>query len=69
MNKISIIYGELETDLQKKAIEVLSTLLLDYTLEYPTCFRYDTDTDLSERIRIYIGTVNNNPFIKQKSSV
>lgn len=68
MKKVSIIYGQLQTALQKKAIEVLSQLLLDYTFEYPTCFSYDTNTDLSDRICIYIGTKDNNPFIREKAT-
>ena len=36
MKKISIIYGELKNGVQKKAVEVLSELLIEYTHEYPT---------------------------------
>ena len=35
MKKVAIIYGCLENDLQKRAVEELSALLLDYIAEFP----------------------------------
>lgn len=69
MSKIAIIYGESETALQKKAIEVLSKLLLDYTFQYPTCLKYDNETNIDDCIHIYIGTALNNPIVREKSAV
>lgn len=67
MKKFSIIYGNTENGLQKKAIEVLSELLLDYTFAYPTCFKCNEEIPLDERICIYIGTKENNRYIKENS--
>lgn len=68
MKKIAIIYGAYETGLQKKAVEVLTESLLDYTLEYPLCFAYDEKADFSAYRCIYIGTKENNAYIAQASS-
>lgn len=67
MKKFAIIYGKLENDLQKRAIEELSSILLDYTLEYPACFAYDESTDMTDCICIYIGTKQSNPYIRNTS--
>ncbi|MGM9683536.1 MAG: hypothetical protein ACI3XQ_08050 [Eubacteriales bacterium] len=64
MKKITIIYGELKTAVQKKAIEVLSELLIEYTYEYPACFLYGTEPELADTIKIYIGTAQNNPALQ-----
>ncbi len=66
MKKFSIIYGCVDTPVQKKAIEVLSKILLDYTFAYPACFRYDEAPKLLDGV-IYIGTKENNPIIKANS--
>ena len=63
MKKIAIVYGEYITGVQKKAVEVLSEFILDYTLEYPVCFRYEAGADLSNYRCIYIGTRRNNAYI------
>ncbi len=64
MKKIIIIYGELKTGVQKKAVEVLSELLIEYTCEYPVCFQYGTEPELADAVKIYIGTAQNNPALK-----
>lgn len=66
MKKFSIIYGSAENGLQKKAIEVLSKILLDYTFIYPACFRCDEVNEALDNA-IYIGTKENNPVIKSNS--
>lgn len=63
MKKPAIIYGAYNTGLQKKAVEVLSAFLLDYTYEYPVCIPYGSDVDLSGYRCIYIGTAANNGYI------
>lgn len=67
MKKIAIIYGELKNGVQKKAVEQLSKILLDYTVEYPVCFEYSDSKDYSDFLCIYIGTKENNPYIKMNS--
>ncbi len=67
MKKIAIIYGQSENDVQKRAIEKLSTILLDYTFEYPACFKYDESMDVSAYTCIYIGTKKSNPYIRSTS--
>jgi len=68
VKKVAIIYGAYQNGIQKKAIEILTESLLDYTLEYPVCFSADEITDLSEYRRIYIGTKENNAYIAQNSA-
>ena len=69
MKKFAIVYGEAKTPLQKKAIEVLSTLLQDYNIEYPTCYSYDKLPQSLEYRYIYIGTLDNNPILKEKIEI
>ena len=66
MKKIAIIYGKVENGVQKKAVEVLSKILLDYTYEYPCCFELGTDIPADCR-KIYIGTKASNSYIKANS--
>ena len=68
MKNFAIIYGVLENDIQKRAIESLSAILLDYTLEYPACFSYDESKSMADYIRIYIGTKQSNPYIRNTSN-
>lgn len=67
MKKVAIIYGKAENTLQKKAIEILSNIVLDYTIDFPVCFEYVNGVDYSEFNCIYIGTKGNNLYIKQNS--
>lgn len=68
MKKFVIIHGELNNDIQKNAVKILSQFLLDYTFEYPACFKFGEEI-LNENSRpIYLGTKNNNKFIKNNSS-
>ena len=62
--KIAIIYGEYKTGIQKKAIDRLTEIIVDYTAEYPVCFASDGFCDGEGFRCIYIGTAKNNPFIK-----
>lgn len=56
MKKSVIVHGELQNGIQKKAIAVLSELLLDYTLEYPYCVECGKEKNyIGERL-FYIGT-------------
>ncbi len=67
MKKIAIVYGERRTALQRKAIAVLSELLLDYTCEYPYCIPCGDAAEDGYRC-IYIGTKENNAHIRAHSS-
>ena len=63
MKKIAIVYGAYETGVQKKAVSLLTELLLDYTMEYPLCLRFEPGADYSPYRCIYIGTRGNNAWI------
>lgn len=63
MKKNVLVYGEAKSGIQKKALAVLSEFLLDYTIEYPACFRFDEAFDTHGKRIFYIGTRENNPFI------
>lgn len=67
MKKVAIIHGKLDNALQKKAVEVLSKIVLDYTIDYPICFEYESEKDYSDFNCIYLGTKENNPYIAQNS--
>ncbi len=67
MKKLAIVYGEKKTPLQKKAIAILSELLLDYTYEYPYCLSCGDAAAEAYRC-IYIGTKGNNAYIRAHSS-
>ncbi len=68
MKKFAVIYGLLKTDLQKRAVEELTSILLDYTFEYPICIQYDEAWDASNYKCIYIGTKESNPYIAKVST-
>ena len=67
MKKTAIIYGELKTDIQKRAIEELSGILFEYLSEYPICIQYNENIDCDTYRCIYIGTKNNASYIKNNS--
>lgn len=67
MQKIEIIYGANNNGPQKKAIELLTKILLDYTLEYPICTKYCDDLPDSDRLKIFIGTRANNGSIAKNA--
>ena len=69
MKKFAIVYGQMETGLQKRAVQELTTILLDYTLDFPVCLAYDPDARLSDYRCIYIGTKQNNAYIQKNSTV
>lgn len=67
MKKVAIIYGECKTSLQKKAISLLSEILLDYTFAYPICASVQESEQFADRCRIYVGTKESNPYIRETS--
>lgn len=68
MKKIAIIYGTVETPLQQRAVAELSSVILDDTFAYPACFPYDAEADRSAFRCIYVGTKENNPYIRAHSA-
>ena len=60
MKKNTIIYGELSSGIQKKAVSLLSELLLDYTLEYPACYPVNAPQCSDNTRKFYIGTKTTN---------
>ena len=67
MRKHAIIYGQLHSGVQKKAVELLSQFLLDYTHAYPVCLQYEPGADHSAYRCFYIGTKHNNGFIAENA--
>ncbi|MBQ3489386.1 MAG: hypothetical protein IJA86_02220 [Clostridia bacterium] len=63
MKKIAVIYPGKLNELRKRALEILSSMLLDYTMEYPVCVPDDCTEDLSAFRCIYIGTKESNRHI------
>lgn len=68
MKKTAIIHGSSINDAGKKAVEILSKILLDYTFSYPECFCGDDIPDLSQYIPFFIGTKESNPMITEKNT-
>ncbi len=67
MKKIAIIHGDLDTPLQRKAIALLSELILDYTLEYPICIPVSKADEFCGYFRIFVGTSRSNEYIREHS--
>ena len=67
MKKTAIIYGEAKSEIQKRAIEELTKILLDYTFEYPICAGCCESVDTDSVRCIYIGTRESNSYIKNVS--
>ena len=67
MKKNAIIYGQLDNGIQKKAVAVLTQILMDHADQYPVCFQFDPNADYSGFRCYYIGTKDSNPYIAQNS--
>ena len=68
MKKTVIVYGELKNDIQRRALEELSAILLDYTSEYPICVARGLDAPDGFR-RIYVGTKDSNRDIGSRGDL
>ncbi len=68
MKKIAIVYGSLTNSIQMRAIKELSEFLLDFTMEYPICVEYGK-FDVTDYRCIYVGTKENNLYIKNASKM
>ena len=67
MKKVAIVYGELKNDLQKRAVEELTKILLDCTQSYPICIPYGEAVDTEAYRFVYLGTKKTNSYIKAAS--
>ena len=65
MKKIAVVYGEMEKPIQKKALELISCVILEQTMEYPVCVNYSELKDKDAFRCIYIGTRDTNPYIAE----
>ena len=66
MIKYKIIYGE-RTGIWMKAIEILSNIIFKYTNVLPACVSSENYTPDDNSRNIYLGTKENNSFIKEMS--
>ena len=69
MKQMAIIHGSLSSPLLRRAVALLSELILDYTCEYPPCYAEDSAAVGEDVCRIYIGTRASNPYIRAHSTV
>ena len=69
MKKIIIIYGNDLGVLQRRAIETISVFCQENTNEYPVCYRYDEEFDITDARLIYLGTKKSNPKVAELSDV
>ena len=67
MKKFAVIFGSHISEIQKRAVEELTKILLDDTFEYPVCCEYREDSDMSGYTRIYLGTKENHRYIREHS--
>lgn len=67
MKKIAIVYGDISAPVQKKALSHLSSVILEQTMQYPSCISYFDLGDTSDTFCIYIGTKKTNPYIANNS--
>lgn len=67
MKKNAIICDDLSSPILKKAVAVLSAILLDYTFEYPMCKQNHTGVDNENHRAFQIGTKKSNEFIGKNS--
>lgn len=66
MKKSVIVYGT-NSGVQKKALEVLSQILLDATGEYPACVSSGEYVPCPERRPFFVGTRENHGYIRRTS--
>lgn len=64
MKQSAIIYGQPFTPLMKRAVAMLTELLMDYTITYPICVSEDGMNAINAHRCFYIGTSENNANIK-----
>ncbi|MBQ8497957.1 MAG: hypothetical protein IJ489_10965 [Clostridia bacterium] len=64
MRKNAIIYGEVISGIQKKALALLNEALLNYTLEYPAFYHHNEAARTHGARKFYIGTRKNNPVFE-----
>ena len=69
MKKVAIVYGALKSELQKRALEQISSVILEQTLQYPSCIAYSDLTDDANLRCIYIGTKKDHPYIAKASKI
>ena len=67
MKKFAVIFGSAISELQKRAVEELSRILLDETLEYPVCREYGEGADTGDYVCVYVGTKENHRYIREHS--
>ena len=62
-----IIYPDNLTGIYKKALEVLSAIIVEQVVEYPACVNASAYSENNEFRDFFIGTKENNPFVKEFS--
>ena len=68
MKNICFVVGENISSVEKKGIEHLTEFILDYTFDYPIYTNCGNEDKYNDYLKIYIGTKDNNPYIKENSS-
>lgn len=67
MKKVCFVTGESISPVEKKGIQNLTEFVLDYTFEYPACVKCGEEDRLKDYLKIYIGTKESNPYIRDNS--
>ena len=62
-----IIYPDNLTGIYKKALEVLSAIIVEQVVEYPACVKVSDYSENGDFRDFFIGTKENNPYIKEFS--
>ena len=66
MKKFAIVYPAAADPTERKAAEILTQCLLDYTLEYPVCVSADC-ADTGAFRCLFIGTKEDNPYLAKEN--
>ena len=68
MKHTAIIYGNIDTPIKRTTLSHLSSVILEQTMEYPSCFQYPDIPCMDKFHLIFIGTKQDNPYIEKNST-
>jgi len=63
MKKNCIVYGTSDSPMRRRALEILTECLLDYTVEYPVAVPMEAEVPAGDFRRFVIGTKADNPAV------
>lgn len=67
LKNTAIVYGKCNTELKMRALRLLSEQILEYNESYPICVKCGDEKKLSDYVKIYVGTKEDNAYIAENS--